>query len=78
MTHTVQPSLSFDALVEAIKNLDLSQKGKLFEILDDLLFDAEQTAQGDPRILAEIEDARQAYEPGDYRTIQAVWSHSLE
>ncbi|MEO1145003.1 MAG: hypothetical protein AAFY26_05335 [Cyanobacteria bacterium J06638_22] len=78
MTNPAQPNLSFDALVEAIRNLDLPQKGKLFAILDDLLFDAEAAAQGDPTVLVELEEARQAYEAGIYRTVQAVWSNSLE
>ena len=79
MTHSsAQPNLSFDALVEAIRNLDLSQKGKLFAILDDLLFDAEQAAQGDPNVLVELEEVRQTSEAGLYRIIQSVWSNSLE
>jgi hypothetical protein len=78
MTNPTQPNLSFDALVEAIRNLDLPQKGKLFAILDDLLFDAEAAAQGDSNILVELEEVRQASEAGLYRTIQAVWSNSLE
>ncbi|MEO1210660.1 MAG: hypothetical protein AAFX78_14080 [Cyanobacteria bacterium J06638_20] len=78
MTNPAQPNLSFDAIVEAIRNLDLSQKGKLFAILDDVLFDAEEAAQGDPTVLVELEEARQAYEAGIYRTVQAVWSNSLE
>lgn len=77
MTYSVPSDISFDALVEAIKKLDLSQKGELFEILDDLLFDAEEATQN-PGFLAEIAEARQAYEAGDYRTVQALLHNSLE
>lgn len=70
MTSVIQVSISFDSLIIAIKSLNLSQKRELLEILEDETFEAEEELEEDPKILAEIEEARQAYQRGDYQTIQ--------
>ncbi|CAD5916291.1 hypothetical protein PCC9214_00363 [Planktothrix tepida] len=70
MTTTIQVDISFDSLITAIKSLDLSQKRQLLEILEDQIFEAEEELEEDPKIIAEIEEARQAYQRRDYQTIQ--------
>lgn len=70
MTSAIQVSISFESLITAIKSLDSSQKRELLEILEDEIFEAEEELEEDPKILAEIEEARQAYQRGDYQTIQ--------
>lgn len=70
MTTTIQVDISFDSLITAIKSLDLSQKHQLLEILEDQIFEDEIELEQDAKIIAEIEDARQAYQRSDYQTIQ--------
>ena len=71
MTTTVQLKITFETLVEAIASLDLEKKHQLLEILEDLLFEAEEDLlEQNPQVVAEIEEARKAYQMGDYQTIQ--------
>lgn len=78
MTTTIQVDISFDSLITAIKSLDLSQKHQLLEILEDQIFEGEVELEENPKILAEIEDARQAYQRGDYQTIQDYIATQLD
>ena len=78
MITTIQVDISFDSLITAIKSLDLSQKHQLLEILEDQIFEDEAELEEDPRIIAEIEDARQAYQRGDYQTIQDYMATQLD
>lgn len=71
MTTTVSFNIPFEVVVEAIKALDIEKQRALFEVLDDLLFEAEELSmEADPTVLREVEEARQAYQQGDYQTIQ--------
>jgi gamma-glutamyl phosphate reductase len=71
MTTIIQLGITFESLVEAIASLDLEKKHQLLEILEDLLFEAEEDLlEQNPQVVAEIEEARQAYQMGDYQTIQ--------
>ncbi|MFB2920001.1 hypothetical protein [Aerosakkonema funiforme] len=68
---TVKLSVTFESLIEAITSLDLEKKHQLLEILEDLVFEAEEeSSERDPKVIAEIEAARKAYKMGDYQTIQ--------
>lgn len=67
---TVRLQIPFESLVEAIASLDLEDKHKLREILEDQIFEAEEDLENDPEVLAEVEEARNAYQAGDYQTIQ--------
>jgi len=78
MTTRIQVDISFDSLIASIKSLDLSQKHQLLEILEDQIFEDEVELEEDPRIIAEIEDARQAYQRGDYQTIQDYMATQLD
>jgi hypothetical protein len=65
------PQTPFDSLVNAIASLNLEEKRQLLEMLEDEIFQAEEDElEQDPIVLAEIEQARQAYKAGDYQTIQ--------
>jgi hypothetical protein len=71
MPATVELHIPFESLVEAVTCLDLEGKRQLLEILEDLLFEAEEDLyEQDPEVLANIEASRQAYRNGDYKTIE--------
>ena len=67
---TVKFNVPFESLIEAITSLDLEKKRELLEILEDLVFESEESLEQEPQVLAEIEEARKAYQVGDYQTIQ--------
>lgn len=67
---TVKFNIPFESLIEAITSLDLEKKRELLEILEDLVFESEESLEQEPQVLAEIEEARKAYQKGDYQTIQ--------
>ena len=70
MAEIVSIQIPFASLVEAIASLNLEDKHKLQEILEDQIFEAEEEMENDPEVLAEVEAARKAYQAGDYQTIQ--------
>lgn len=71
MASTVRFNIPFEVLIEAVTSLDVQQQRRLLEVLEDLLFELEEdTLEHDPQVIAEIEEARNAYNAGDYQTIQ--------
>ncbi len=66
----VKFNVPFESLIEAITSLDLEKKRQLLEILEDLLFEEEESIEQELQVIAEIEAARKAYQMGDYQTIQ--------
>jgi hypothetical protein len=67
----VRMQVSLESLIEAITPLNVEVKRKLLEILEDQIFEAEEDSmENDPQVLAEVEEARKAYQIGDYQTIQ--------
>lgn len=63
--------LYLESLIEAITLLNVEVRRKLLEILEDQIFEAEEDSmENDPQVLAEVEEARKAYQIGDYQTIQ--------
>jgi regulator of replication initiation timing len=70
MSTIVNLQIPFVSLVEAIASLNLEDKYKLREILEDQLFEAEEEMENDPDVLAEVEQARREYQVGDYLTLQ--------
>jgi hypothetical protein len=67
-----EAAFSLNTLVEAISSLSLTEKRQIQEIIEQQIFEAEEDAiEQDPQVLAEIVAARQAYQNGDYQTIQA-------
>lgn len=67
---TVNVSITFESLVKAIESLSLEEQQKLREILEDKIFAAEEEWENSPEILAEVEEAKRAYQTGDYQTIE--------
>lgn len=61
MAAIVRLQIPFESLVEAIALLDLEDKHKLREISEDQIFEAEEDLENPPEVLAEVEEARNAY-----------------
>ncbi|MBD0344960.1 MAG: hypothetical protein ICV63_09105 [Coleofasciculus sp. Co-bin14] len=67
---TINLKISFESLVNAIGSLGLEEKRKLWKILDEQIAEAEDNfLEEDPNAQAEIEEARTAYQRGDYLTL---------
>ena len=68
---TIKLQIPFESLVKAISNLDIDQKKQLWEILNDEMANIEDDLEeSNPKIQLEIEEARKAYESGDYITLE--------
>ncbi len=75
----VRMQVSLESLIEAIATLDLGVKRKLMEIIEDQIFESEEESmENDPEVLAEVEEARKAYQIGDYQTIQEYMTNQSE
>jgi hypothetical protein len=49
------------------------------EIIEDQIFESEEESmENDPEVLAEVEEARKAYQIGDYQTIQEYITNQSE
>jgi len=72
MTHnTIKLSIPFESLVGAISNLSLEDKVTLSQLLEEQLAQSEEEIwEQDPTVRSEIEEARAAYQAGDYLTIE--------
>jgi hypothetical protein len=71
--------VSLESLIEAITSLNVEVKRKLMEILEDQIFEAEEDVmENDPEVLAEVEEARKAYQIGNYQTIQEYITNQSE
>ena len=67
----VNLQIPFESLIAAISSLNLQEKHKLLEFLEEqLLEDEEDLMEQNPQIISEIAEARQAYQNSDYQTIQ--------
>ncbi len=67
---TVKLVIPFDSLIDSIGQLSLEEKLRLWELLDEQIAQAEEELwEQDARIQAEINEARAAYEAGDYVTV---------
>ncbi len=67
---SVNLSIPFEALVKGIKSLDLEQQQQLLEVLEEQIFEAEEEWENSPEIIAEVEEAKKAYQSGDYLTLE--------
>lgn len=75
----VRMQVSLESLIEAIATLDLGVKRKLMEIIEDQIFESEEESmENDPEVLAEVEEARKAYQIGNYQTIQEYITNQSE
>ena len=75
---TVNILIPFEALIQAIQSLGLEEQQKLLEILEEQIFTAEEEWENSPEIIAEVEDAKKAYQAGDYLTFEEFMSHQSE
>ncbi len=67
----VNLQIPFESLIAPISSLNLQEKHQLLEFLEEqLLEDEEDLIEQNPQIISEIAEARQAYQNGDYQTIQ--------
>ncbi|MFB2837698.1 hypothetical protein [Floridanema evergladense] len=67
---TVQVAIPFESLIDVISSLNLEDKRKLWQMLDEEISQAEEDLlEEDPTVVAEIEAARIAYKNGDYQSI---------
>ncbi len=67
---SVNLSIPFEILVKTIKSLDLQQQQQLLEILEEQIFETEEEWENTPEIIAEVEEAKKAYQSGDYLTLE--------
>ena len=65
---SVELSIPFESLVDSVTKLHLQDKFRLWELLDEQMSDEEVWGE-DPAVQAEIQEARDAYQAGDYVTI---------
>lgn len=71
LQETVQVQIPFQFLVEVITSLGLEEKRKILQLLNEGIDQAEEDLlEENPNIQAEIQEARLAYQKGDYQTIQ--------
>jgi hypothetical protein len=76
---TVKLQIPFTDFVSAVKQLSLDDKRRLWNLLDDEMSQTEEDMwERDPAMLAEIRDARSAYETGDFLTIDQYDAHRRE
>ena len=68
---TVKLQIPFESLVDAIASLGFEEKRRLWQLLDEEIAQAdEDLLEQDPTVQAEIQEARVAYQTGDYQTIE--------
>jgi hypothetical protein len=66
----VQITISFDALIEAISTLSLTDKQRLLDALEEQVAQAEEAAwERDPAVRAEMQASRDEIMAGDYVTL---------
>jgi len=71
--------IPFESLVDSIAELSLKDKLWLRELLDEQIAQAEEEAwEHDPTVQAEIREARAAYRPGDYVTLDEINQLTLD
>ncbi len=67
---SVELLIPFESLLDCVEKLSLKEKIRLWELLDEQLSQiGEEILEKDPSVQAEIQEARTAYEKGDYITI---------
>ena len=67
---TVKLMIPFESLIESVSTLSLNDKRRLWELLEGQIAQAdEDLLEQDPKVQAEIQEARAAYKAKDYVTI---------
>ena len=70
MPTTIDIQVPFEFLLQALQTLSPREKYTLLEQLEDDLFQSEEDVETDPIVSAAVLASRQAYQQGDYVTIQ--------
>ncbi len=70
MTTTVNLQVPFEFLLQALQTLSPTEKYTLLERLEEDLFQSEDDMESDPIVAAAVLASRQAYQQGDYVTVQ--------
>ena len=73
--NTVKVDISFQSLLEAISSLEISEKHKLWELLEAELFPDDEDS---PEDITEIQAARADYKAGDYTTFDQYMAQRAE
>ena len=72
---SVELLIPFESLVKSVTKLRLRDKFRLWELLDEQMAHAEEKEwEEDPSVKAEIQEARDAYQAGDYVTLDDLTS----
>ena len=72
---TINLSVPFEFLVTAIRSLTWNEQQQLLKLLEDQIFESEEEWENSPEIVAEIQQARQAYQVGEYQTLEEFMSN---
>ncbi|MEB3190955.1 MAG: hypothetical protein VKL42_11490 [Snowella sp.] len=75
---TINLSVSFESLVTAIRSLTWNEQQELLKLLEEQIFESEEAWEDSPEIVAEIQQARQAYQAGDYQTLEEFMSNKSQ
>ena len=71
---TINLSVPFESLVTAIRSLTWNEQQQLLKLLEEQMFESEEAWEDSPEIVAEVQQARQAYQAGDYQTLEEFMS----
>ena len=76
---TVKILIPFEALVSSVAELNLGEKRRLWEMLDEQLAQADEDVwERDPTFQSELREARAAFEAGDFVTISEYVARSAK
>lgn len=79
MTTTINLRIPIKALTDAICSLSLEEKRQILEILEQKIFEEEETVyEDDPETITEIEKIRDEYKAGDYLTFDDYLAQNSE
>lgn len=79
MPATVKLQLSLETLIEAITSLDLKEKRRLREVIEQQIFELEEELhKDDPETKAELQSVRTEYEAGEYLTLDEYLARNSE
>ena len=76
--NTIKMPVSIESLAQAIAALDWNQQQELREILEEQLFESEESWENSPEIKAEIAEAKNAYQHGEYQTLSEFISQESQ
>ncbi|MEB3175651.1 MAG: hypothetical protein VKN60_10785 [Cyanobacteriota bacterium] len=67
---TINSSIPLESLIQAFQSLNWDEQKELLEILEDKIFETEEAWENSAEILSEVQEAKQAYQEGDYQTLE--------